>query len=654
MKDNTKEKKFFLLTILALIFFVIIRVGLFLYAYESRSTVIEPDDSFAYLLKAQILFSDPFYQSKSLAFFKSKLKESDKEVYYNKLWNLRILSRYHLGWSAIVGSAHKTLGFKYVTIWWFLLFIGQLLLIFGFYKILISLDFSYDLRAISIILFTLILYKVEHTSTMAPREWAFVAFFYLLPLVFSYKNYYSFTVFDAFTIILLTVFGSLSHPRFFILLPIVGLFIVIYYFKRILKREPSIIKLILFLTISPLTIIIIHKISSAYHFPFLGFSDDFSIMNNISSINFSTLSTNLFPAAMILIKILGYVSFFYIDAIVLIILGIIFTIKKNRLLFCFSVSLFICSTGLLFLYFPKHPGQYFYMYNSVFALFFVIFETLGLHFLANIISKRKKSFSYIIPGFLILLIIFQFSLFLSKGFDIINRSNISNPVDFIDKINYSFSNDKNLMFIHQVPLYAYLMQGNYNRKIDISTVKDLSKTDNKDDYIVGSYNLNWTPKGFLLKNEEYIRFSFENVYNFKEFFLSLETDSPENLFFEFFIDDLSLYRYSFSELIDNKSLKFTSVKISYIGKGQTYLHRFTNAINDTSLLPVLIPYKIDYILQKRVIYNWRTKLLSFIGLLPEKNHQGIIHTKFNTRMNNTLNLKIMKNDGVFFIAERTP
>jgi len=83
---NIKKDKLDLLYVIsAIIFFVIIRAGLFINTYESRGTIIEPDDSFAYLLKAQLLFSDPLNQSKSMSSLQSSLEEKDPNKYFNSI-----------------------------------------------------------------------------------------------------------------------------------------------------------------------------------------------------------------------------------------------------------------------------------------------------------------------------------------------------------------------------------------------------------------------------------------------------------------------------------------------------------------------------------------------------------------------------------------
>jgi len=646
-----KDKLNLLYVVSAFIFFVIIRAGLFINTYESRGTIIEPDDSFAYLLKAQLLFSDPLNQSKSMSSLKSSLEEKDPNIYYNKLINLRVFSRYHVGWSLIVRIVHEITSFDYTMIWWILLFSGQILLIIGFYSVLYTMNLSYSLRSISIILFTLVLYKVEHTNTMAPREWAFVAFLYLIPIIFSFNTDKRFSPFDAFAIMLISITGILSHPRFFMLLPLLGLFIIIYYYKRIIKRDISIIMLVVFLVITPIVLIIINSISTVYGFPFLGFSAGFSIINNLNTINFSTFLTNLLPAAIMITKLLGYISFFYIDAMILITVGIIISIKNYKMFFCFFISLCICSIGLLFLYFPNFPAQYFFMYNSAFAFVFVIYEAIGLYCIAYYFTKKMSSLYLVVPGFLTFLIIFQYSLVESKGFDIINRNNISNPMDIITKVNNSFVG-RSIVFVNQIPLYAYILEGKYDRRIDISTIKDISKSDNNDDLIVGFYGLPRTPKGFLIKNAEHISIRFETSQNFKDFSLSLESDNPDNVFFEF-IDNSSVVTYSFSELNNHRDIEFKTLKILYSGEGSTYLKKFTNmSEKEESFLPVSIPYLIDYKFQNRIVSNWRTKIIIRLGLVTTKQNQGMIHRQFNTKVDENLSLKILFNDGVFFIAER--
>ena len=649
---NSKKNKLSIL--FAVIFFITIRFTALMYVYNERDTVIEPDDSLAYILKARVLFEDPFYKTNCLSTLKSNIEEGGQGK-LNNLLNLRVLERYHISWSFIVASINKLFGVSYDDVWWMLLFIGQIILLIGCYRVTSSMGFSNNFKAVSIILYALILFKIDHASTMAPREWAFITFLNLLPFALLYTNNIKFTPFNAFAVICWSVFGSLSHPRFFLLLPIILVYMCIFNYKALLKKDMSILRLILFITITPLILIVLHAVLSFYNFPFLGFSDKFSVTQNFNLINFSTFSTNLFPAAMVLIKILGYVSICYVDAVLLIMMGIVISIKKYTPLFYFFVSFFICSSGLLFLHYPGYPAQYFFMYNSVFALVFVIFETIGLYFVGNCIFRKKNSNSFVM-AYLILLIAFQGSLYASKGFDIINRGNISNPSNFINTINNNFSIDNSFMFKNQIPLYAYLIEGNYNRKLYISKDSDFS-INNNGDYIIGAYSLAWTPNGLVIKKGEFLCFKFFSVQNYNNYSLSFEADESEKLFFEFFIDDLIVADFSFIELPKVQELKFNRVKMRYEGKGRSYLQKFTNhfginSLSSSSVFPVLIPYTIKYEHQNRIKNNWRTQLISNMGLLRNKKEKVRIQSKFSTRKNNHLNLQILFNDGVFFISQK--
>ena len=154
-----------------IIAFLIIRLGIVFYLFESRDTVIEPDDSYAYLQKAQTLFLDPKLQSEGLSNLKVSIKGDPRQTH-------RVVTRYHLMWSLTVGGIHQLTGITYESIWWILLAIGQILLLLGFYRVLVAVGMNNQIGVLALILYALVQFELGHATTMAPREWAFIVFLF--------------------------------------------------------------------------------------------------------------------------------------------------------------------------------------------------------------------------------------------------------------------------------------------------------------------------------------------------------------------------------------------------------------------------------------------------------------------------------------------
>ena len=113
-----------LFIVLAILAFLVIRLGSLYQVYDSRKTVFSLDDSLAYILKAKTLVSDFRYKSTSLNSIKMDFKNSNNNRQY-----LRTLSRYHLTWSVTAATIHELTGVSYHTVWWSFVFLGQIIIL---------------------------------------------------------------------------------------------------------------------------------------------------------------------------------------------------------------------------------------------------------------------------------------------------------------------------------------------------------------------------------------------------------------------------------------------------------------------------------------------------------------------------------------------
>jgi len=627
--------------IVGIIAFLIIRLGIVFYLFESRDTVIEPDDSYTYLQKAQTLFLDSKFQSEGLSNLKVSINGDPRQTG-------RVLTRYHLMWSLTVGGIHQLTGITYESIWWILLAIGQILLLLGFYRVLVAVGMNNQIGVLALILYALVQFGIGHATTMAPREWAFIVFLFLLAdcltldkRLFAPTNYYCTA--------LVVVLGCLTHPRFFILLTVLLLFIIVYYRQKIKWNSPFLNYLVVIIS-SVLVVIISNIISTKYfYFPFLGFSSDVarpgSVLGNLSS----AFLSNLLPAIMIISSIVGSISFFYADGMLLIILGIIVSHKYYKILAYFLWVLVAISGGMLFLNFKGYPAEYFFFCNSIFALILVLFEAIGIYTLVNFSIPRKRAVSFLLVSlFLLGLSIAQFSLGGTKV--LAERYNMPKPHDFIVSSDKHIDRSEPVTFIDETLMYAYLLYGNYDRKLYYSGLKDAVSR-----IIAGRYSLPLTKQGLPLKKGDYVCFKFDHPLDLNMIELEMETDYPDFINLELSIQDeivfvLDLSKIRQTKTDDKSNILFDCVRITNSGNSIAYLKKCVNVEADNqSVWPVRMGYSIEY-QTNEINHSWRGvflySLFSQNEIYEQKKRIYIFKTNYLDKK-----LNILMNNGYYYIAK---
>jgi hypothetical protein len=128
---------------------------------------------------------------------------------------------------------------------------------------------------------------------------------------------------------------------------------------------------------------------ASHGFQFLPFSTPFTPDSNISTLSWSLFWFNLKGGVYILKNLLDGMSIQVFDGLILVIIGLVVVCLSQKRLVLFSVCLLIVSTMALFLNYHKaYPAQYFYMFNSVYAVVIILYATKGFGFLLNVCKKR--------------------------------------------------------------------------------------------------------------------------------------------------------------------------------------------------------------------------------------------------------------------------
>ena len=371
----------------AILFFVIIRNGYVLYSYSVRETLVQEDDVLAYMVSAESLVKDPLMQSTSYTTYKDALQRDPdlKSTLVMKRDNA-ITVQYHILWSSVVAFLNHGMGFGYESIMWFLSIAGQLCFLIVFLHILRSLSFTLIESSLAVVLYSLTFTRVKEFIVMNPREWAAILFMFIMGFAFSVGKQH-FSKWKMVVIICLSICGTLMHPRFILLSPIVYLFLLAQYIKFADMRNDT-IRFSIAMTLPIVLVVIVEKIFAFYGFPFLGFSSKYSASRNLDSLSISLFISNFKHATSLIMHYMDGFTIMVYDGFVWACVGLVCAYKYQKRLFLFAICLMIMLFMSLFLHFHEsYPAQYFRMYNSILVVLIVLLVTKGFVFLFKTLGR---------------------------------------------------------------------------------------------------------------------------------------------------------------------------------------------------------------------------------------------------------------------------
>ena len=621
----------------ALILFVAIRLAYVGAFWWQCPSVAVQDDSYAYLLKARTLAEGWMDTAAAQPALAETIEDDPRQA-------LRVFVRYHLSWTLGALALEGLSGQSPETVWWLMNLLGQVLLGLGLYLLFRSMKLPPVMQVAALLLSASALWVVPHTHSMAPREVAFIWSLYLFAMVFRLLDGGGGGVRFWGAWLALLVVGCTTHPRFFVFVAlaagVMGLALVMGRFRMGRDFWTAALTLLGL----PAILVLLHRWGAGHGWAFLGLNSDFSSTQQESIDVLGNLLYNLPAALHYLGIILGGLSFFYLDGLLLVLVGLWSWRSVGKGFLPMLLLTVLGALALLCLRYEGYRGQYFLMVNSLVALFCLMAMASGLFRLSQI--KGWPGLPIVYP---LALVLFQWSL--GGVTHVMERNNLPHPGEFVQRTAPLLPAGE-LPISHETLLYAHLLHGDLEAHPPIFLAK--GEAPERGRWAYGASRFFSFRDALPLKPGDAFEVKFERPTAWSRWNVEIDGSPTLEVTLTTATGEVSLGGEA--SIFDQASPEILAVRFEEKGPGSSYLHRFTQQANDHQVWPTGTGFSMSHRFTRSFEPSWRTRLI--YGVLGWSSEQERID-RFDTKITDAegkvmANLHVVDSDGIHVLARILP